>query len=168
MGTIKKVAVFGLDCAEPTLVFDQWLNDLPNMKRLIEAGTYGDLTSSMPPITVPAWSCMTASKDPGTLGIYGFRNRADHTYDKLSIATSLAVKEPRLWNIIGGHAENNVTGGARGTTISGGGFAGFPNSVGGNYATVAGGSGNNADAQDSTVGGGAGNTANGPQSAVGT
>jgi hypothetical protein len=40
------------------------------------------------------------------------------------------------WNIIGGHAENNVTGGAWGATISGGGLAGFPNSVGGNLARM--------------------------------
>ena len=33
-----------------------------------------------PPITVPAWSCMMASRTPGDLGVYGFRNRSDHTY----------------------------------------------------------------------------------------
>ena len=100
MPPIEKVAVFGLDCCEPSLVFDRWVDDLPNMKRLMASGTYGELTSSIPPITVPAWSCMASSKDPGTLGIYGFRNRADHSYDKLTIATSLAVKEPRLWDIL--------------------------------------------------------------------
>ena len=96
MSSIEKVAVIGLDCAEPSLMFEQWVDHLPNIKRLMVSGTYGELTSCMPPITVPAWSCMAASKDPGTLGIYGFRNRADHSYDKLSIATSLAVKEPRI------------------------------------------------------------------------
>jgi predicted AlkP superfamily phosphohydrolase/phosphomutase len=32
------------------------------------------------------------------LGIYGFRNRADHSYDKLTFATSAAVREPRVWD----------------------------------------------------------------------
>ncbi|MCH7491462.1 MAG: alkaline phosphatase family protein, partial [Gemmatimonadetes bacterium] len=45
-------------------MLDQWIDHLPNIKRLMQAGTYGELTSSMPPITVPAWSCMSASKDP--------------------------------------------------------------------------------------------------------
>jgi predicted AlkP superfamily phosphohydrolase/phosphomutase len=69
----------------------------------------------MPPITVPAWSCMAASKDPGTLGIYGFRNRADHSYDKLSIATSLAVKEPRIWDILTTHGKDSIIVGVPGT-----------------------------------------------------
>ena len=115
MSAIEKVAVIGLDCAEPTLVFEQWVDHLPNIKKLMGRGTYGELTSSMPPITVPAWSCMTASKDPGTLGIYGFRNRADRSYDKLMIATSLAVKEPRLWDILGAHGKVSIVVGVPGT-----------------------------------------------------
>ncbi len=115
MSAIEKVAVIGLDCAEPTLMFEKWIDHLPNTKRLMETGTYGNLTSSMPPITVPAWSCMTASKDPGTLGIYGFRNRADHSYDKLAIATSLAVKEPRIWDMLGAQGKESIIIGVPGT-----------------------------------------------------
>ena len=96
-------------------MFDRWIDHLPHIKRLMDSGTYGQLTSCIPPITVPAWSCMTASKDPGTLGIYGFRNRADHSYDKLSIATSLAVKEPRLWDILGAHGRQSIIVGVPGT-----------------------------------------------------
>ena len=56
----------------------------------------------MPPITVPAWSCMMASRTPGDLGVYGFRNRADHTYDGLvHRRTATAIKEPRLWDLVG-------------------------------------------------------------------
>ncbi len=115
MSNIEKVAVIGLDCADPGLMFDEWTDDLPNIKRLMSGGTYGNLTSSMPPITVPAWSCMTASKDPGTLGIYGFRNRGDHSYDKLMIATSLAVQEPRIWDIMGNHDKQSLIVGVPGT-----------------------------------------------------
>ena len=115
MPPIEKVAVFGLDCCEPSLVFEQWTDHLPNIKRLMDAGTYGTLKSCIPPITVPAWSCMTSSKDPGTLGIYGFRNRADHSYGKLMIATALAVKEPRLWDIIGRVGKRSIIVGHPGT-----------------------------------------------------
>jgi len=44
---------------------------------------------------------MATSKDPGQLGLYGFRNRKDHSYTGLSIGTSLSVKEPTLWDIAG-------------------------------------------------------------------
>lgn len=115
MSLIKKVAVIGLDCAEPSLILDQWIDHLPNIKRLMQGGTYGELTSSIPPITVPAWSCMSASKDPGTLGIYGFRNRSDRSYEKLMIATSLAVHEPRLWDILSDRGKQSIVVGVPGT-----------------------------------------------------
>jgi predicted AlkP superfamily phosphohydrolase/phosphomutase len=90
--------IIGLDCAEPSLLLDRWRGELPVLSGLMEKGAYGALTSVVPPITVPAWSCMMASRTPGDLGIYGFRNRADHSYDALFIANSTAIKEPRLWD----------------------------------------------------------------------
>jgi predicted AlkP superfamily phosphohydrolase/phosphomutase len=96
-----KVVVIGLDCAEPSLVFDRFADRLPNLTRLRERGVWGKLRSCDPPITVPAWMSMMASKDPGTLGYYGFRNRADRSYEKMTTATSLAVREPLLWDHLG-------------------------------------------------------------------
>ena len=81
-----RLVVIGLDCAEPSLVFDAWRGDLPNLNRLMEGGLWGRLESCHPPITVPAWACMMTGRDPGELGIYGFRNRAGRSYDALSIA----------------------------------------------------------------------------------
>ena len=85
-GSRRRVMVIGLDCAAPELIFDRWLDDLPNLKSLYESGIHGELRSCDPPITVPAWSVMMSSKSPGRLGVYGFRNRADHSYDRYSIA----------------------------------------------------------------------------------
>jgi predicted AlkP superfamily phosphohydrolase/phosphomutase len=97
----KKVAIIGLDCAEPSLVFDRYADRLPNLSRLRAQGAWGTLRSCDPPITVPAWMSMMSSKDPGTLGYYGFRNRTDRSYDKMTTATSLVVKEPLLWDFLG-------------------------------------------------------------------
>ncbi len=96
-----KVFVIGLDCAPPELLFDAWRDKLPNFKRLIDGGATSELFSSTPAITVPAWSSMTSSKDPGVLGFYGFRNRRDYSYDNRYIATGLTVKEKRIWDILG-------------------------------------------------------------------
>ena len=95
-----KTFIIGLDCAEPTLVFDRWRDVLPNLRRLMERGCYGDLTSTIPAITVPAWASMMSSKDPGQLGFYGFRNRADYSYERMSIATAKAVQVDRVWDIL--------------------------------------------------------------------
>ena len=96
---MTKVMIIGLDCAEPSLLLERWRDQLPVLSGLMERGAHGRLTSVIPPITVPAWSCMMASRTPGDLGVYGFRNRADHSYDNLFIANSTAIKEPRLWDL---------------------------------------------------------------------
>ena len=44
---------------------------------------------------------MMSSKDPGTLGIYGFRNRSDYSYDHMAFATGNSVREPRVWDYLG-------------------------------------------------------------------
>jgi predicted AlkP superfamily phosphohydrolase/phosphomutase len=110
-----KLLVIGLDCAPPELVFDQWRDQLPHLNRLMRQGIYGRLRSCTPCITVPAWSVMTSSKDPGVLGIYGFRNRADYSYDRLTIATGTAVKEPRVWERLSQAGKKVVTIGVPGT-----------------------------------------------------
>ena len=96
-----RVAVIGLDCGTPQLLFDRLADEVPNIAALMARGMHGDLESVTPPITIPAWACAMTGKTPGDLAIYGMRNRKDTTYDGLSIATSLAVKEPAVWDVLG-------------------------------------------------------------------
>jgi predicted AlkP superfamily phosphohydrolase/phosphomutase len=107
--------IIGLDCAEPSLVLERWLGELPALASLAGRGAYGRLTSVVPPITVPAWSCMMASRTPGDLGIYGFRNRVDRSYDALSIANGSAVREPRLWDMMTRAGKRSIVLGVPGT-----------------------------------------------------
>ena len=97
-----KVLVIGLDCATPQLVFDRFAGELEHLGRLREQAVWGELTSVIPAITVPAWACAMTSRDPGQLGIYGFRNRKDHSYDGLALANATLVKEPAVWDILSG------------------------------------------------------------------
>ena len=96
----SRALVIGLDCAPPELVFDRWRDELPTLAGLMQRGRYGVLRSCDPPITVPAWACMTSSRSPGALGIYGFRNRRDYSYDGLGIADSRSVRVPRVWDLL--------------------------------------------------------------------
>ncbi|MGH2554438.1 MAG: alkaline phosphatase family protein, partial [Actinomycetota bacterium] len=96
-----RVAVIGLDCGTPQLLFDQLADEVPNINALMSRGMFGDLESITPPITIPAWACAMSGKTPGDLAIYGMRNRKDTTYEGLSIATSGAVREPQVWDILG-------------------------------------------------------------------
>ncbi len=96
----KRVLIVGLDCAPPQLVFDRWRGDLKNLGYLMRGGIYGELESTIPPITVPAWTSMMTGKSPGTLGLYGFRNRANYSYDAMVFANSQYVKDERVWDIL--------------------------------------------------------------------
>jgi predicted AlkP superfamily phosphohydrolase/phosphomutase len=91
-----KTLVIGLDCAAPDLLFGD--EKLTNLRRLMEWGGYGRLESVNPPITIPAWLCLATSQDPGSLGLYGFRNRRDYSYNALSTANSRSVQEITLWD----------------------------------------------------------------------
>lgn len=96
-----RVAVIGIDCLTPQLLFDRYLTDLPNVRALVEGhGSWGHLESTVPPITVPAWMCMATSQDPGQLGLYGFRNRVDHSYRELSVADASWLHAPTLWQLL--------------------------------------------------------------------
>ena len=100
MSSKNKLLVIGLDCATPQLVFDAFRKDLPVLSSLMERGLYADMRSCHPPITVPAWAVMTSGKDPGALGVYGFRNRADYSYDNLVYADATRIRENRVWDIL--------------------------------------------------------------------
>lgn len=100
----RRVMVLGLDCAPPALVFDRLSASLPNLSRLIRAGAHGPLRSVAPPITVPAWACMVSGRDPGELGLYGFRNRVRGSY-ALEVADARSVRHPRVWDVLSEHGK---------------------------------------------------------------
>jgi predicted AlkP superfamily phosphohydrolase/phosphomutase len=111
----RRVAVIGLDCATPELLFNRYAEDMPTLSRLRQHALWGPLESIMPPITVPAWSCMMSGQTPGELGVYGFRNRANRSYEGLTVATSRAIKVPRLWDRLGMAGRESVVVGVPGT-----------------------------------------------------
>ncbi|MBI2302670.1 MAG: alkaline phosphatase family protein [Armatimonadetes bacterium] len=101
MNTQRRCMVIGLDSAAPAWLGAEWADLLPITHGLMSKGLHGRLESTLPPITCPAWMSMVTSKDPGQLGIYGFRNRHDYSYAPPAIATSADVREPALWDLLG-------------------------------------------------------------------
>ncbi|MBI4965384.1 MAG: adenylyl-sulfate kinase [Desulfomonile tiedjei] len=96
----RKVVVIGLDSVAPALVFGEAGKDLPNLRALMGHGIWGPLASTDPPITIPAWTTMTTGKDPGELGFYGFRNRADYGYGEMFTVNDSHVETPRVWDYL--------------------------------------------------------------------
>jgi len=96
----KKLMIMGLDSAPPELVFDKFHDELPNLRGLMEHGVYARMRSSDPPITIPAWMVMATSRNPGSLGLYGFRHRKGFSYTDGWIANSLSVRAEKIWDTL--------------------------------------------------------------------
>src|SRR5499433_3336638 len=101
-----KILVIGLDGGAPELLFGD--ERLTNIRRLMVNGCFGRLESIIPPITVPAWMCMATSQDPGSLGVYGFRNRTDHSYDGLGIVNSKSIQELAIWDQVAREGRRSI------------------------------------------------------------
>ncbi len=93
--------IAGLDCAAPQLVFDEFLGDLPTIRRLMDSSVCGELRSCDPPITIPAWMVMATGKTPGELGMYGFRHRKGASYTGGWIVSSNTVHAPTYFDVLG-------------------------------------------------------------------
>ena len=96
----KKIAIIGLDCVPDALVFETLAADLPTLRRLMDHGVWGTLVSTDPPITIPAWTTITTGRDPGELGLYGFRNRLAYDRYELTVVNSSHVHAPRVWDYL--------------------------------------------------------------------
>ena len=56
--------------------------ELPNIRRMMEQGASGPMTSTLPPQTVPAWGTVVSGMNPGRLGIYHFLSDSHRDYDQ--------------------------------------------------------------------------------------
>lgn len=103
----RKVAVIGLDCAPPSIIFDGSL-ELTNIRSLMRHGVWGPLRSTDPPITVPAWTTITTGRDPGELGLYGFRNRLTRDNYNMVTVNSSHVSYPRVWDFLDRNGKKSI------------------------------------------------------------
>ena len=98
-----KVFVIGLDGGTLDLV-KPWVEDgkLPYLGELMHTGTYGELTTTIQPLTGPAWTSFMTGKNPGKHGIFDFIRRVPGTYD-VRLADSSTRGARSIWNILSTH-----------------------------------------------------------------
>jgi len=94
--------LIGLDCVPPRFAFERYREHMPNLARLMQRGSFAELRSTFPPITVPAWASMVSGRDPGELGVFGFRGRRSGTY-ALHTHDASAITVPRVWDVLARH-----------------------------------------------------------------
>lgn len=93
-----RLLVIGLDGAEPRLVFDRLADRMPFLNGLAERGCSGPLRSTDPPVSLPAWASMFTGRDPGELGLYGFRLRPDRGCGPPVLADARRIRAEWVWD----------------------------------------------------------------------
>jgi predicted AlkP superfamily phosphohydrolase/phosphomutase len=95
---MPKLLIIGLDGATFDLI-GPWAaqGKLPHLKRLMDAGTWSPLESTIPPMTSPAWPSFATGKYPGKHGVFDFVTARNGTF---SVVNSTRVDARPLWDIL--------------------------------------------------------------------
>lgn len=97
-----KVLVIGLDGATFDLI-KPWAAEgrLPTLARLMREGAFGELHSTIPPMTGPAWTSFATGVNPGKHRLYDWVAREPDSYQFLPV-TALDAQAPTLYQLLGG------------------------------------------------------------------
>ncbi|MBN2119593.1 MAG: alkaline phosphatase family protein [Candidatus Omnitrophica bacterium] len=96
-----RVIVIGLDGATFKNL-GPWMKkgSLPNLKFLIDNGASGELESTIPPYSGPAWTSFMTGVNPGKHGIFGFvKPFVDKKY-KINLVSSKDIKAKTIFEIL--------------------------------------------------------------------
>ena len=104
---MKKVLVIGLDGVSPELMFKDWINELPNLKKVYDNGATGSMSSVFPPVTAPAWTSFATGKNPGRHGIYDFIY-PDGSLDRIKTVTSSDIRAKAYYEILNENGKKNI------------------------------------------------------------
>ncbi len=105
---LKRIVVIGLDGSTFDIILPLVRQGhLPNIARLLQHGSHGDLISTIPPVTGSAWPSFMTGKNPGKHGLYGLMKLAPDSYEVLPVS-SADRKARDLWEIISDHGKKVI------------------------------------------------------------
>ncbi|RPJ48109.1 MAG: hypothetical protein EHM19_02360 [Candidatus Latescibacterota bacterium] len=132
-----RVAVLGLDGATWDLL-EPWMEEglLPNLSRLRDEGFSTGLTSSIPPLSAPAWTTAITGVNPGKHGIFDFELLDEERFLPRP-ATALDRRARAVWEYLTESSRRSVVVGVPLTTppdsIDGIMIGGFPHPLPSGY-----------------------------------
>ncbi len=90
-----KLLIIGIDGATFNLI-NPWIEEghLPNLKRLVQEGTSGNLASTLPPVTSPAWPTFMTGCNPGKHGVFDFIQPSGSDFQLVNAGR---IKQPTIW-----------------------------------------------------------------------
>lgn len=95
----NRVLIIGLDGATFDLI-RPWAEQgfLPNLQSLMTQGAWGELHSTIQPITAPAWTTMITGVNQGKHGLYDFVRRKIDSYS-MEITNASHVNAPTIFDL---------------------------------------------------------------------
>jgi predicted AlkP superfamily phosphohydrolase/phosphomutase len=104
-----RVLVIGIDSGTFDIIRPMvQRGELPVLASLMEKGVWGELESTIPPDTGPAWVSMMTGVNPGKHGIYYFLNDLHNNLESGRPLGSADIKFPPLWSILSSYNKNVI------------------------------------------------------------
>ena len=103
---MSRVLLFGIDGMPPELAFNKWLDSMPNIKKLMQKGSYASLNSAIPPSTIVAWNSMISGKDTSEIGVFSYTKKDEK--GKMRLVSSYDVKCKLMWDILGEQDKKSI------------------------------------------------------------
>ncbi len=90
-----KLLIIGFDGATFNLI-RPWAKagHLPNLAKLMETGVHGDLLSTLPPVTSPAWPTFMTGVNPGKHNVFDFIQPSGANF---TLVNATRIKQATIW-----------------------------------------------------------------------
>lgn len=97
---MHKMFIIGIDSATFDII-KPMIRDgkLPNLARMLRNGTSGQLRSTTPPVTPPAWVSFMTGKNPAKHGVFDFYVSPSYGYSR-PVWNSKYIKARTIWRIL--------------------------------------------------------------------
>lgn len=97
----KRVAIISIDGVPYTLAQKMIKEgNFPNFARMIQSGGFAQMRSTIPFVSIVAWSSFMTGKNSGKHGIYGFVERQPDSY-KAYLPNRSNIKTSTIWEYLG-------------------------------------------------------------------
>ena len=104
----SRLMVIGWDSSDLDLMLP-WIERgyMPNLKKLMDTGSWGKIRSVYPPVTASAWSTIVTGKNAGKHGIYEFMQFKPRSYEAFPVNASNRIGKD-VWEILSEHGKKVV------------------------------------------------------------
>lgn len=107
-----RVLVIGLDGATWNVLTPfMEEGDLPNLRKIAERGSFGELQSTIPPLSAPAWATFLTGKSPARHGVFHFVDwspeNATEGDTPAGLVDGRSIDSPTMWDVAA-HANRKV------------------------------------------------------------